>query len=463
MHDALVAWSGPSRPASRLLPRLVEVRARRRPCAFGAGERVAGRALLDEQRLAVDEVVAVVLELAARERHQPRSAGQRAASGPVLHSWRGILLAGGAARSGTPSGARELVEPPLRRRRSRSGRRRPTSSARARRRRSPRASRARSSAGASSQRREALGELRHRVGPTSNVSHGRDLGRHRLGERARDLGQPGVAGDDRQRAAGGRLRGDHAERLGERARHRQRLGGGQHVGELLVLEPPGPVHARRASPRGGGAVGARPRRPERVEERGELGQLAPVLAAQRAARRRGRRAASAAASPSSPSRKRAEADDEQPRVGHARRARAARRRAAARRPWRRSACRRRPRSGRARGSSAPSAAAASRGRAGERGGGRGVAPRSAAPPAPSRRRSARAQRARGPRAARLRRRAARSGRRRRRAGRGASCPRSPGSSSAAHRLSAVWREPTSTPARAARGPRARRAGSAGAA
>ena len=48
-----------------------------------------------------------------------------------------------------------------------------------------------------------------------------------------------MVGDDRQRAARGGLGGDHPERLRERARDRHRLGGGQQVGELVVVEPAG--------------------------------------------------------------------------------------------------------------------------------------------------------------------------------------------------------------------------------
>ena len=45
-----------------------------------------------------------------------------------------------------------------------------------------------------------------------------------------------VIGGDRGHAAGRGLRGDHPERLGERARHRERVRGGHHVRDLVVLE-----------------------------------------------------------------------------------------------------------------------------------------------------------------------------------------------------------------------------------
>ena len=48
-----------------------------------------------------------------------------------------------------------------------------------------------------------------------------------------------MGGADRQHAAGRRLGGHHAERLGERARHDQRLARRQQLGQLLVVEATG--------------------------------------------------------------------------------------------------------------------------------------------------------------------------------------------------------------------------------
>ena len=109
--------------------------------------------------------------------------------------------------------------------------------------------------------------------PTANDSHGARLGAApRAASVARDLGQPGVVGDDRQRAAGRRLGGDHAERLGERARDDLRLAGRQQRRELVVLEAAG--RARRGRERARRPRG-RPRAPvalEGVEERQQVAQ-----------------------------------------------------------------------------------------------------------------------------------------------------------------------------------------------
>ena len=244
MHDALVGRAAEA-VLLRLLPGLVEV-GPDDALRVRARQRVAREQLLDEQRLAVDEVVAVVLELAARQRDDARTP-PGAASGPFLRSWRGILLAGGAARArpglsgaaaarrsaalgGRDHRARDAV-PGVALARDADDRRR--------------GSRRAGSAGASSHDARPSASWVTACGPTSNVSHGRDLGRHRRGERAGDLRHARVAGDDRQRAARGRLGRDHPERLRERARHRERLGRGEHVGELRVLEPARPVHACR--------------------------------------------------------------------------------------------------------------------------------------------------------------------------------------------------------------------------
>ena len=60
--------------------------------------------------------------------------------------------------------------------------------------------------------------------PRSKVSSSRDLRRQRLAQDRRHLGEAGVPGADRQRAAGGGLGRHHPERLREHARHDHRLG-----------------------------------------------------------------------------------------------------------------------------------------------------------------------------------------------------------------------------------------------
>ena len=271
-------------------------------------------------------------------------------------------------------------------------------------------------------------------GPTSNVSHGRTSAGDRRGQRARDL----------RHARSGRRR--PAARRTRRPRRRpSRTPPGTCSASRARRPPAARRRARRARAGRPSARGRRCRaaaaryaaasRPERVEERGQLGQLAPVLAPQRARPHRGRRARARRRAlerrrGTRRSRRRAAA-----RPARAR-ARAARRRAAARRPWRRSACRRRRRSGRAAGRARPSAAAAS---ADER-----VKEDPAGPSSRRRRQEPSHAALRGLRAAASGSRGAK---------RATSTPggpsrvrsASPGSGSAAHRLSAVWREPTSTP------------------
>ena len=66
-----------------------------------------------------------------------------------------------------------------------------------------------------------------------------ELGRICLLEPGRDLGEPGVARDER-RAAGRRGLGrDHPERLGEDRRDDARVGEREQVPEVPVLERPG--------------------------------------------------------------------------------------------------------------------------------------------------------------------------------------------------------------------------------
>ena len=153
--------------------------------------------------------------------------------------------------------------------------------------------------------------------------------------------RPGVGGADGQRAAGGRLGGDHPERLRERARHDQRLARRQQLGELLVLEAAGEhdALAQRAARRRGSARAPRPR--EAVEEREQVAQRPRARRPSRLQRAPGprdrprplevagrQRARAAARSPRGRRRSR------RPRAARAARARAraARRRAAGRRP-----------------------------------------------------------------------------------------------------------------------------------
>ena len=59
-----------------------------------------------------------------------------------------------------------------------------------------------------------------------------------------DLGQAGVAGDERRRARGGRLRRDHPERLREDRRDDGRVGEREQVDEVAVLERAGEERSR---------------------------------------------------------------------------------------------------------------------------------------------------------------------------------------------------------------------------
>ena len=258
---------------------------------------------------------------------------------------------------------------------------------------------------------------------------------HGLGERARDLAQPGVVRDDRQRAAGGGLGRDHPERLGERARDRHRLGGGQQVRQLGVIEPAGEGDAvEPAAARGR-------RRVLSAEERRELWQLATVLGARSRARRPGR-----------PPRARPRAPPGLPGTppnptisSRARGSRASTSGNAASSSSTPLEAISLPTNTTSRSPSGPivsSAAHRLADVAGE-GGARRARRRARGEPR-------RARRLAAPRPAPPPARAARSGRRRRPAGRGGCAPRSAGSSISAHRLSAVWREPTSTPRAPAR-------------
>ena len=196
-----------------------------------------------------------------------------------------------------------------------------------------------------------------------------------------------------------------------------------------------PRRSGRSCARRGRPVGVAPRRRRATPGTPRrCGSSRAVLVARWRGPPRGRRASSAAASPRGPA-EGAEADDQQPRRAARARARAARPPAAARRPWRRSACRRTPRAGRS-GSTWPAPPPPRPvERANEDAVVGGLAPMAASALGSA------ASPARG----RGRARAARSARRRRRAARGACGRATVGSSIAAHRLSAVWREPTRIP------------------
>ena len=308
--------------SSDWLERLVEVRALV-ALGAGAGEHVAGAALLDEGALAGDQV---------------RLALHHATGGQAGCGQHG----GGAQRQVPPSHARNPIRQgcgnasssPLRGREHRAGDAVPRPAlARDRHDRLPRG-------GADVVRRaqpagQAGGQLAHRVRPDRE---GQPVARRRrdaLRERLGDLGQARVARHDRQRPGRRALGGDHPERLRERARRHQRLGRRQQVGQLVVLQ----------AAREGDALEPRVAARRVVEEGRQLGSRGRPRCAARARRdvpAPGQRSSSSAVAPG------AEADDHQPRVGVLARAPAARRPAAARRPWRRSACRRRRPAGRRR-------------------------------------------------------------------------------------------------------------------
>src|ERR671937_242742 len=63
-----------------------------------------------------------------------------------------------------------------------------------------------------------------------------------------DLGQPGMAGDERQRAAAGSFRGNHPEGLGENRRHDRHLAERDQVDEVPVLQRPGEQGSLRRDP-----------------------------------------------------------------------------------------------------------------------------------------------------------------------------------------------------------------------
>ena len=64
-----------------------------------------------------------------------------------------------------------------------------------------------------------------------------------------DLGEPGVARDERRATGGRRLGRDHAERLGEDRGHDARVREREQVDEVAVLERAREEHARRVGER----------------------------------------------------------------------------------------------------------------------------------------------------------------------------------------------------------------------
>ena len=294
----------------------------------------------------------------------------------------------------------------------------------------------RRASGAASQPASAAGELRRRrPGRARTTASAAPAPGPRAASVRATSPRPGVVGHDRQRAAGGRLGGDHPERLGERARAppSPRTAGSRSASSSWSRRP-ATADALGAARRGG-AVGGGPLASRRARNAASCGELrAP---SSRAGRRRrlqvagGQRGGERAPGPSRNAPK--------PTTPAAPRARAA------------------STSGQAASSSSTPLEAISLptkttrrsagSTVGERGRGlAGVArERRAVParPARARRPARRAARSRPARAASGSRGAKRStstpgGPSRVRAG-------SAGSSIAAHRLSAVWREPTSTP------------------
>ena len=81
--------------------------------------------------------------------------------------------------------------------------------------------------------------------PPCERSRAAVLGRILLLEALGDLGEPGMARDERRRARGGRLRGDHPERLREDRRHHGHVREREQLDEVAVLERPGEERPRR--------------------------------------------------------------------------------------------------------------------------------------------------------------------------------------------------------------------------
>ncbi len=98
-----------------------------------------------------------------------------------------------------------------------------------------------------------------------NRSSGRVLGLEPRG----DLGEARVARDQRRRAAGGRLGGDHAERLREGGRRDRHVGEGVEVHEVAMLHGAGEQHGEIAR--------LRARAPSRMSPQPTITQRAPTL------------------------------------------------------------------------------------------------------------------------------------------------------------------------------------------
>ena len=96
--------------------------------------------------------------------------------------------------------------------------------------------------------REQLAQLRCEVGRVAGgeAREVAQVGRILLLQPFRDLGQAGVARDERRRAGGGRLGGDHAERLREDRRDDRGVREREQVDEVPVLERAGEERARPA-------------------------------------------------------------------------------------------------------------------------------------------------------------------------------------------------------------------------
>ncbi len=125
---------------------------------------------------------------------------------------------------------------------------------------------------------DPLGERRDRGVVHREGQPRGDLGGHGARERGRDLRETGVGGADRQRPAGGGLGGDHAERLGERARHDQRLARGQQIRQLVVIQAAGEHDAVGQDARGVAGNGRERLPAGRAETPADAGSAMPSAA-----------------------------------------------------------------------------------------------------------------------------------------------------------------------------------------